>query len=54
MSGGYVIRRKDVDGRKRTVCYVETVAQWTTFVTAWKAGYVEVDCVRAIDSESER
>lgn len=52
VGSGYVIVRKDSDHR-RTIAMIETIAQWETFRRAYRAGYDEVACVRAIDNESE-
>lgn len=46
-----VIRRRDGDRRKRTVAFVETVAQWDRFVAALESGAGEVAAVHIIDAE---
>jgi hypothetical protein len=47
---GYVIGRHDPDGRRRTVCLVDTQADWRRFVAALKSGANEVAAVHAIDA----
>lgn len=49
--GGYIIGRRDRDGRKRTVAFVDSKAQWERFVAALEAGATEVGAVHAIDKE---
>lgn len=47
--GGYIIRRQDGDGHKRTVAFVDNPDQWKRFVAALESGAVEVAAVHAID-----
>jgi hypothetical protein len=47
--GSMVIRRQDSD-HKRTVAFVETIAQWDRFVAGLKSGLDEVQAVHSIDS----
>lgn len=45
----YIIRRRDNDGRARTVAIVAWVSEWERFIDAIVAGFTEVDAVRDLD-----
>lgn len=47
---GQMIVRRDDGGRKRTVCFIETLAEWDRFVAALQTGAGEVAAVHAIDA----
>lgn len=49
LDGQMIVRRQDL-GRKRTVCFIETLAEWDRFVAALKSGADEVAAVHAIDA----
>jgi hypothetical protein len=49
LDGEMIVRRQDPD-RKRTVCFIETLAEWDRFVAALKSGAGEVAAVHAIDA----
>ena len=50
LDGRMSIRRQDAD-HKRTVAFVDSLAEWERFVAALEAGADEVAAVHAIDQE---